>query len=95
MTESMPKADWSCTSFRRINRGRFGGGRGRADRGWGRILVDLAACFSTNAIHFFIVFLVPFLMALGSIFLPNLLPKIRENPSKIDAKRPSILDLKF
>ena len=41
-----------------------------------------AARFSKNASHFFNVFLVPFLMPLGSIFLTNLPPKI----TKIDKK---------
>ena len=34
-------------------------------------------------------------MALGPIFLPNLPPKVHQNPSKIDAKRHSNLDFNF
>ena len=37
----------------------------------------------------------PFLNPLGSIFPPNLPPKIHQNPSKIDAKMPSQVDSIF
>ena len=47
------------------------------------------------ALHFFIDFSMPFLKPLGSIFPPNLPPKIHQNPSKIDAKMPSQVDLIF
>ena len=46
-------------------------------------------------LHFFIVFSIPFLMPLGSIFPANLLPQIHQNPSKIDAKMPSHVDFVF
>ena len=37
----------------------------------------------------------PFLMPLGSIFPPDLLPKIHQNPLKIDTKMPSHVDFIF
>ena len=47
------------------------------------------------ALHFFIVFSMPFLSDLGSILPPNLAPKIHKNRSNIDAKMPSHVDLNF
>ena len=47
------------------------------------------------ALHFFIVFSMPFLMPLGSILPPNLAPQIHQNRWKIDAKMPSHVDLIF
>ena len=47
-----------------------------------------------NASKFSLFFDVVF-FALGSIFPPNLVPKTHQNPSKIDAKRPSILAFIF
>ena len=41
------------------------------------------------ALRFFIVFSMPFWMPLGSIFPPNLPPKIHQNPLKLNAKMPS------
>ena len=60
----------------------------------GRWDVLLRLCHS-DALHFVIVFPMPFLMPLGSIFPPNLPPKIHQNPSKIDAKMPSHVDFVF
>ena len=40
-------------------------------------------------------FSMPFWVDLGSILPPNLPPKIDQNPRKIDAKMPSILDSVF
>ena len=45
--------------------------------------------------HFFDSFFNRFLIALGSIFPPNLVPKTHQNQSKIDAKRQSILGFNF
>ena len=45
--------------------------------------------------YFFDAFCNRFLIALGSIFHPNLAPKTHQNPSKIDAKRGSILSIDF
>ena len=48
-----------------------------------------------DAIHFSIAFSMPSWVDLGSIFPPNLPPKIHQNPLKIDAKMPSHLDSIF
>ena len=45
--------------------------------------------------HFLDAFFNRFLIDLGSIFPPNLLPKTHQNPSKIDAKMPSHVDFIF
>ena len=45
--------------------------------------------------HFFDAFFNRFLIALGSIFPPNLAPKTHQNQLKIDAKRRSILSFNF
>ena len=47
------------------------------------------------AFLFSIVFSLPFLIVFGSVFHPNLAPKIDQNRSKIDAKMHSILDSIF
>ena len=46
-------------------------------------------------IYFSIVFSMPLRNDLGSIFPPNLPPKIYQNPLKFDAKMPSHLDSIF
>ena len=48
-----------------------------------------------DAIHFSFPFSMPSWIDLGSIFPPNLPPKIHQNPLKIDAKMPSHLDSIF
>ena len=48
-----------------------------------------------DAIHFSIAFSMPSWVDLGSIFPPNLSPKIHPKPLKIDAKMPSHLDFLF
>ena len=64
-----------------------------SDPGSSRLLfsIFLSSCCPS----FFIVFSIPFLMPLGSIFPANLLPQIHQNPSKIDAKMPSHVDFVF
>ena len=49
-------------------------------------------CGHLGAFHFSIAFSMPLGIDLGSIFPPNLLPKIHQNPLKIDAKMPSHLE---
>ena len=48
-----------------------------------------------GAFHFSIAFSMPSWIDLGSIFPPNLPPKIHQNPLKIDTKMPSHVDSIF
>ena len=66
-------------------------GRARASKDPSK---TLAKCY-LDAIHFSIAFSMPSWVDLGSIFLPNLPPKIHQKPQKIDAKMPSHLESNF
>ena len=61
----------------------------------GRQSVVFRSSGHLGAFHFSIAFSMPLGIDLGSIFPPNLPPKIHQNPLKIDAKMPSHLDSIF